>query len=75
MVNDEDEWEVDDILDSRLFGRGKRLQYKVRWKGLDQDLEWYNTDGGEFDNCQDLIEDFHRCYPIKPRYPTKPKKA
>jgi hypothetical protein len=25
VVNDEDEWEVDDILDSRLYGKGKRL--------------------------------------------------
>ena len=58
-----------------LSTRGKRLQYKVRWKGLDQDLEWYNADGGEFDNCQDLVEDFHKRYPIKPRYPTKTKKA
>ena len=48
VVNDEEEWEVDDILDSRLFGRSKQLQYKVKWKGLDQDLEWYNADGGEF---------------------------
>jgi hypothetical protein len=69
VVDDEDEWEVDDILDSRLFGRGKRLQYKVKWKGIDQDLDWYNADGGEFDNCQDLVDDFHR------RYPTKPKEA
>jgi len=28
-VDDEEEWEVDDILGSRLFGRGKRLQYRV----------------------------------------------
>ena len=75
VIDDEEEWEVDDILDSRLFGRGKRLQYRVKWKGLDQDLEWYNADGGQFDNCQDLVEDFHRRYPIKPRYPTKTKKA
>jgi hypothetical protein len=40
-----------------LSTRGKRLQYKVRWKGLDQDLEWYNADGGEFDNYRDLVED------------------
>jgi predicted alpha/beta-fold hydrolase len=30
VVNDEDEWEVEDILDLRLFGRGKRLQYRVK---------------------------------------------
>ena len=35
VVDDEDEWEVDDILDSRLFGKGKRLQYRVKWKGHD----------------------------------------
>jgi hypothetical protein len=29
-VNNQDEWEVDDILTSRLFGRGKRLQFKVK---------------------------------------------
>jgi hypothetical protein len=59
----------DNVLDSQLLRRGKRLEYKIKWKRLDQDLDWYNTDGGEFDNCQDLVEDFHR------RYPTKPKKA
>ena len=25
VVDDKDEWEVEDILDLRLFGRGKRL--------------------------------------------------
>ena len=30
VVNDEDKWEVEDILNSRLFGRGKRLQYRVK---------------------------------------------
>ena len=46
IVNDGEEWEVDDILDSRLYGRGKRLQYRVKWKGYDTDLEWYNADRG-----------------------------
>ena len=31
IVNEEeDEWELDDILDSRHFGRYKKLQYKVK---------------------------------------------
>ena len=29
VVEGEDEWEVEDILDSRHYGRGKRLQYRV----------------------------------------------
>ena len=66
VVDDEEEWELEDIEDSRLSGRNKRLQYRVKWKGIDRDLEWYNADGGEFDNCRDLVEDFHARHPDKP---------
>ena len=33
LIDDEPEWEVDAILDSRRFGRKRTLQYCVRWKG------------------------------------------
>jgi hypothetical protein len=36
VVNDEDEWEIDDILDSRRYRR--RLQYRVKWNDYDNDL-------------------------------------
>jgi len=36
VVNDEDEWEIDDILNSRRYRR--RLQYRVKWNGYDNDL-------------------------------------
>jgi len=36
VVNDEDEWEIDDILDFRRYRR--RLQYRVKWNGYDNDL-------------------------------------
>ena len=67
VVEDEEEWEVEDILDSRFYGRGKRLQYRVNWKGYDVDLHWYNADGGEFEGCQEVVDDFHQRYPAKPR--------
>ena len=51
VVDNENEWEVEDILDSRLYGRGKRLQYRVKWKGFDTDLKWYNADDDQFENC------------------------
>ena len=64
IINDEEEYQVDDILDSR-FSHG-RLQYKVNWAGFDLDLEWYNTDNGEFDNAADVVADYHKHYPHKP---------
>src|SRR5712671_3381862 len=33
IIEGEEEWEVKQILAKRHFGRGKRLQYLVRWKG------------------------------------------
>jgi transposase InsO family protein len=62
-VNDQDEWEVDDILASRLFGRGKRLQFKIKWKGYPPDDTWYNADGGEFDGSQAIIDAFFTKFP------------
>jgi len=63
VVNDEDEWEIDDILNSRRYRR--RLQYRVKWKGYDNDLNWYNADGDEFMNAQEVVDEFHTRYPRK----------
>jgi len=65
VVNDEDEWEIDDILDFRRYRR--RLQYRVKWNGYDNNLNWYNADGDEFMNAQKVVDDFHIRYPNKPR--------
>ncbi len=48
VINDEDEWEIDDILNSRRYW--KRLQYRVKWNDYDNDLNWYNIDDDEFMN-------------------------
>ncbi len=65
VVNDKDEWEIDDILNSRRYRR--RLHYRVKWNGYDNDLNWYNADGDEFMNAQEIVDDFHIRYPNKPR--------
>lgn len=62
-VQDHDEYEVDEILATRYFGKGKRLQYRVKWRGYPPDLQWYNADGDEFAGCEDLITDFYEQYP------------
>src|SRR5271156_4484281 len=39
IVSEEQEWEVQEILASKLVGR--KLYYRVQWIGHDEDLEWY----------------------------------
>ncbi len=65
VINDEDKWEIDDILNSRWYQR--RLQYKVKWNDYDNDLNWYNADDDEFMNIQKIIDDFHIWYLNKSR--------
>ncbi len=63
VVNDENEWKIDDILNSRRYRRW--LQYQVKWKNYDNDLNWYNADDDEFMNAQEMINDFHIKYSRK----------
>ncbi len=63
VINDEDEWKIDDILNFRRYRR--RLQYRVKWKSYDNDLNWYNADDDEFMNAQEMIDDFHIKYSRK----------
>ncbi len=63
VINDENKWEIDDILNSRWYQR--RLQYRVKWKSFDNDLNWYNVDDDEFMNAQEMIDDFYIKYSRK----------
>ncbi len=63
VINDEDEWEIDNILNSQWYWRW--LQYQVKWKNYDNDLNWYNADDDEFMNAQEMIDDFHIKYSRK----------
>ena len=64
VVDGKDTYEVDDILDSRIYYG--RLQYKVKWSGVDRDDHWYYTDRDEFGASQEVVDEFHRRYPKKP---------
>ncbi len=63
VINNEDEWEINDILNFRWYWR--QLQYQVKWKSYDNDLNWYNADDDEFMNAQEMIDDFHIKYSRK----------
>ncbi len=63
VINDEDKWEINDILNSQQYRRW--LQYQVKWKSYDNDFNWYNADDDEFMNAQEMINDFHIKYSRK----------
>ncbi len=63
VINDEDEWKINDILNFRRYQR--RLQYRVKWNDYDNDLNWYNADDDEFMNTQKIVDDFHIWYSNK----------
>src|SRR5712672_2213479 len=58
VIEGEEEWEVEQVLEKRHFGRGKRLQYLVRWKGYSPAHDqWINKEDMTAD---DLVRIFER---------------
>ncbi|MBW0577164.1 hypothetical protein O181_116879 [Austropuccinia psidii MF-1] len=65
ILKEEEEWEVSQILDSKL--KREKLCYLVEWKGFSEDSErstWEPTEN--FKNCPELVNNFHSLYPEKP---------
>ena len=61
-ITDGWEYEVEEILDSRLFGRWKHLKYLVQFRG--EPASWQPSEN--LTNCDHLLSDFHTRYPQKP---------
>ena len=68
-VNDDIEFEISEILDSKIDKRRKcQLLYLVRWtgyEGTDQEMDWLSA--LELTHTKELVQDFHNSYPQKPR--------
>ena len=63
LIDNEEEFEVEAILDSRVFGRGRKLQYLVKWlRYPDSDNQWEDADKVHAD---ELVEAFQRRHPDK----------
>lgn len=72
VLDDQEYWEVDDILDARRH-RG-RLQYRVKWTGFGHDNEWYYADADEFEGAQDVVDDFYQKNPTMPGGPSEARR-
>src|SRR6202453_4887135 len=63
LIDNEEEYEVEAVLDSRKFGRGRRLQYLIKWKGYpDSDNQWIDKDDVSAD---DKVREFKASNPAK----------
>ena len=63
QIEGEDEYELDEIIDSRLHYN--QLQYRAKWKGYspEHDKVWYPA--VNFNNAEHTVQRFHRRYPRK----------
>ena len=67
VVDGEEFWEVDKILDSRISGWWKKLQFLVRWKGYGEGHESWEPEGNLVGTSDEAIADFYRTHPSAPQ--------
>jgi len=69
QIEGEDEYELDEIIDSRLHYH--QLQYRAKWKGYspEHDKVWYPAEN--LNNAEHTVQRFHRRYPGKPGVDTR----
>ncbi len=64
-IEDNEHWEINDILNFRCYRDW--IQYKVKWKDLDRNDEWYYVDKEKFDDSEKVLNEFHKLYSSKSR--------
>jgi len=64
IIDSEEEWEVEEILDSRF--KNKQLQYLVKWTGTDTSENSWEPDRN-LKNAPEAIKEFHKKHPEAPR--------
>ncbi len=63
--DDDEHWKINDILNFRRYR--DRIQYKIKWKDLDRNDEWYYVNKDEFDDFKKVLNEFHVLYSRKSR--------
>lgn len=59
------EWEVHEVLNSRIFGRGRRLQYLVSWEGYGPEENSWEP-AANLENAPLAVAKFHKKHPEAP---------
>jgi len=69
QIEGEDEYELDGIIDSRLYYN--KLQYRAQWKGYSPEHDKVSYTTESFNNAEHTVQRFHRRYPGKPTVDTR----
>jgi len=63
LINDEEQYEVEQIRNHRYFGRNRTLQYLIHWKGYpDSDDTW---ESAADIHASDLLKAYHKGTPLE----------
>ena len=67
LIEDEEEYEVETIVNHRRHGRQRQLQYLIKWKGYpSSDNTW---EAAQDVHADDLVKGYHRRHPLEsPRH-------
>ncbi len=64
-IENDEHWKIDNILNFRRYR--DQIQYKVKWKDLDRNDEWYYVDKEKFNDSEKVLNEFHKLYSSKSR--------
>jgi len=63
LIEDEEEYEVEAIINHRRHGHRRQLQYLIKWKGYpSSDNTW---EAAEDVHVEDLVKGYHRRHPLE----------
>ena len=66
LIDREEEYEVEQVLDARRYGRGCKVQYLIKWKGYpDSDNQWVDWNNL---HAEEVLEDFRKRQPHAPTH-------
>ncbi len=64
-IKDDEHWKINNILNFRRYQDW--IQYKVKWKDLDRNDEWYYINKEKFNDSEKVLNEFHKLYSSKSR--------